>query len=119
MNDASAQDMIDRLDRLLERERRALLGGEMEEILRMVEDKEALVGALNAADAPAGAALQALHRKVLRNQSLLDGTLQGIRQVAGRIAALRRIRKTLETYDATGRKRTIDGEVAHRMEKRA
>jgi len=54
-----------------------------------------------------------------RNQSLLDGALQGIRSVAARMANYRQIRKSMDTYDGQGRKHTIPGEVARTVQKRA
>ncbi len=119
MSETTDQTLIDSLDQVLEQEQQALLEGDFEEILRLAKAKEALIDTLNATRTHDGARFEGLHRKVLRNQSLLDGTLQGIRQVAARVATLRRLRKTLETYDSEGRKQNIDGEIAHRMEKRA
>jgi hypothetical protein len=81
--------------------------------------KEALIDALNAQDPGAKTDLVSLQGKVNRNQALLDGALQGIRKVAGRMSAFRKIRHTLETYDKTGRKQSIQGEVDHQIEKRA
>lgn len=119
MTDRSLQDMIDRLDILLDRERRCLLEGDLDGIAPIAEEKERLIDALNASDPADGPALAPLQDKVARNQLLLDGALQGIRKVAARLAALRRIRRSLETYDARGRKQTIEGEVDRRVEKRA
>lgn len=119
MTDDPTQKLIDRLDSLLEDERRALLTGNLEAIGLLLRRKEALIDALNDLTPRAEAGLQALQGKVARNQALLDGALQGIRTVAGRMAAFRRIRRSLETYDAEGRKTTILGEVEHKVEKRA
>lgn len=119
METDAAQNIINRLDELLEAERTALLNGELDKIPLFLEEKETLIDGLNAMDAPAGGELQDLQSKVERNQALLDGALQGIRKVASRMAAFRRIRKSLETYDETGRKKTIQGEVERRVEKRA
>jgi len=119
MTERKPQDMIDRLDELLDRERLYLLEGDLEEIAPIAAQKEELIETLNGL-APAEAPdLGSLQDKLARNQMLLDGALQGIRKVATRLAALRRIRRSLETYDASGRKQTIQGEVAHRVEKRA
>ncbi|RKF13055.1 flagellar protein FlgN [Roseovarius spongiae] len=113
------QILIDRLDQLLEEERRALLVGDLDGIGALLTAKEALIDALNAAGHAGGAEIGALHGKVIRNQALLDGALQGIRRVAGRMAAFRKIRRTLETYDESGRKTVLQGEIVHEFEKRA
>jgi len=119
MSHEDAQTLINRLDDLLEQERAALLAGDLEAIATLLENKERLIDALNAlteADRPEMGAVEA---KVLRNQALLDGALQGIRHVAARMAALRRVRRGLETYDAKGTKTTIEGEADFSVEKRA
>ena len=115
----TAQDIISRLDELLELERTALMQGDLDKIPILLEEKECLVEQLNGQAAGESADLQDLQLKVERNQALLDGALQGIRKVASRMAAFRRIRRSLETYDESGRKQTIQGEVERRVEKRA
>ncbi|WP_299847505.1 flagellar protein FlgN [uncultured Roseovarius sp.] len=119
MKTETQQDIITRLDELLELERAALLQGELDKIPVLLEEKERLIDALNAGQPDASLSLEELQLKVERNQALLDGALQGIRKVAARMAAFRRIRRSLETYDETGRKRTIQGETERRVEKRA
>ncbi len=113
------QTLIDRLDRLLESERAALLAGDLETIGTLLDHKEALIDAFNALEPERTEGLEGLQRKVLRNQALLDGALEGIRKVAARMAEMRRVRTTLDTYDQAGRKRTIDGAAPRRIEKRA
>lgn len=119
MTTETQQEIINRLDELLELERAALLQGELDKIPTLLEEKERLIDALNEHQPDKIADLQELQIKVERNQALLDGALQGIRKVAARMAAFRRIRRSLETYDETGRKHTIKGETEHRVEKRA
>jgi flagellar biosynthesis/type III secretory pathway chaperone len=118
MKPDDAQALIDELDTLLDTERTALLAGDIDAMGRLLEQKESLIDALNtlAADTPP---LDGLQAKVVRNQALLDGALQGIRRASARMAALRRVRRSLETYDASGQKQTIEGEVVHKVEKRA
>lgn len=119
MTNDTPQTLINRLDALLEDERRALLDGDLDAIASLMERKEALIDTLNAQDPGEQRDLEALQGKVDRNQALLDGALEGIRKVAGRMAAFRKIRRTLETYDRSGRKQAIQGEAEHQIEKRA
>ncbi|WP_306153112.1 hypothetical protein [Roseovarius sp. MMSF_3281] len=119
MNHEDAQTLINRLDDLLEQERAALLAGDLEAIATLLENKERLIDALNALTEAERPEMGAVEAKVLRNQALLDGALQGIRHVAARMAALRRVRRGLETYDAKGTKTTIEGEADFSVEKRA
>ncbi len=119
MTDPTPQGLIDHLSGLLEQERRSILRGELEFIADIASKKEALIDALNALEPNPQFDLVSLQRNVVRNQALLDGTLQGIRKVATRLAALRKIRRSLETYDASGSKQTIQGDCERSVERRA
>lgn len=119
MTNDSAHSLIEQLDGVLEAERHALLAGDLDQISGLLEVKEALIDTLNTIEPAAQPELQKLQDKVTRNQALLDGALQGIRKVAARMAAFRKIRRTLDTYDENGRKQTIQGIVDFKMEKRA
>ncbi|MHA7850932.1 flagellar export chaperone FlgN [Roseovarius sp.] len=113
------QGLIDRLDDLLESERSSLLSGNLEKIGPILEDKQKLIDRFNALDLERGPELESVHRKLMRNQELLDGALEGIRKVAARMAAMRQVRQALETYDQRGKRQTIDGAVVRKIEKRA
>ncbi|MFK7939509.1 MAG: flagellar protein FlgN [Roseovarius sp.] len=116
---SQSQDLIDQLDGLLEQERDVLLEGQLEAMASIAKEKERLIDALNSLEPDPAYNIADLQSKVARNQVLLDGALQGIRNVAARLAALRKIRRTLETYDATGQKQVIQGEIERKVEKRA
>lgn len=119
MTNSKSQDIIHALDDLLEKERTALLEGNLDIITRLLSEKENLIDHLNASEASLPEALDMLQGKVQRNQALLDGALQGIRAVANRMGSLRRIRKSLDTYDESGRKTTIHVRQDNKVEKRA
>ncbi|WP_299779804.1 flagellar export chaperone FlgN [uncultured Roseobacter sp.] len=119
MTDEHFEDVIDALDDVLEAERAALLIGDLDEIGRLLERKESLIDQLAALEEADRAPLEALNAKVMRNQALLDSALEGIRTVARRLAALRRVRSSLETYDEKGERRTIDVTPDGAVEKRA
>ncbi len=119
MTPESATDIITRLDELLELERGALMQGDLEQIPVFLEEKETLIDQLNEFGVDKKDELQELQIKVERNQVLLDGALRGIRKVSARMAAFRRIRRSLETYDETGQKQTIQAEIERKVEKRA
>lgn len=111
--------ILGELDDLLERERDALLAGDLEGLSRILREKEQVIDRLNQLLPPTSLDLDVLKDKALRNQALLDTALEGIRAVADRVSALRRVRDTLETYDQTGRKTTFEAMHKGRVEKRA
>lgn len=119
MNNDNAQTLIDELDDLLDVEKKALIAGDMEKIGRLLPQKEVLFESLNAQNNLGKENLSLLQQKVMRNQTLLDSALEGIRAVATRMAELRRVRSGLETYDERGRKLHITIQKNLQVEKRA
>lgn len=113
------QDTIDALDELLDKERAAVLEGDLEGVGRSLALKESLIDQLNTQDWADRAALEALNEKVTRNQDLLNSALDGVRSVARRLASMRRVRNSIDTYDADGRKSKIDLSPNPSFEKRA
>lgn len=119
MTPHDADDLHTRLDSLLARERTALLAGDLHAVGALAQEKESLTAELGQLGPEALAAVRQLGETARRNQALLDGALQGIRLAAGRLSAYRRLRGTMETYDPQGRKTTIAGILAHKVERRA
>ena len=113
------QSLIDELDELLDSEKKALVQGDMDQVGRLMSQKEYLVENLNAQEDLDRKNLTKLHQKVMRNQTLLDSALEGIRAVATRMSELRRVRSGLETYDEQGRKRHFGDQGSTKVEKRA
>jgi hypothetical protein len=107
------------LDDMLERERAALLAGDLEGLSRVLREKERLIDAVNKGLPGDSESLGVLKTKASRNQALLGKAEEGIRVVADRVSALRRVRETLETYDQSGRKTTLESLHKGRVEKRA
>lgn len=118
-DDSSAQALVDELDVLLDAERQAVLSGNLDEMARLLERKEALIDLLGQLDAEDSAVISNIQDKLSRNQLLLDGALQGIRRASARLAAVRKVRRSLETYGEDGQKKTIDAQITHQLEKRA
>lgn len=119
MTHDTPQDIIDALDVLLETERQHLLSGNLEALSALLSQKEELIDAMNAMDSAKLELLSGVQKKVVRNQALLSSALEGIRAVAERVASLRQVRKSLETYDESGRKKTYETCTDTSVEKRA
>jgi hypothetical protein len=116
MTDLEIGNALDALRDLLEEERKSLLVGDLDQVVKMVAQKEVLISQLNGLDLPH---LTEIKCKILRNQSLLNSALAGIRSVATRLGSLRRLRSTLETYDKSGRKSVLNNVSVHCLEKHA
>lgn len=113
------KDFFGSMDDLLERERLALLNGDFASVPDLVTEKEALLERLADTEGLSNHRIDALKVKAHQNQALLDGALRGIQNVANRLATLRRIRGTLETYDESGRKSAVSAEEPSQVERRA
>lgn len=113
-----APDPVSALNALLDRERSALLSGDMTNVAALMAEKEHLVARVAALDPADQAAFDRLRRKLGRNGALLEGALAGLRAASRRLAELNDPAATGGTYDADGR-RTEIAILAHRLEKRA
>ena len=113
------QNTLRSLDTLLEKERLALILGNLGQIEPLLPQKELLFAQINGLEDPPSEQLSTLHEKIKRNQLLLQSAMDGIRAVTGRINTLRRVRKSLDTYDARGQRNTVSHTAASSVEKRA
>lgn len=111
-------ELVRRLEALLEAERNALCGGDLERIESLLAEKRALSEELAALPQPV-AELAPLRERLQRNTVLYDVALAGIRRVVHRLGTLHELRRTLETYDARGKRQSVADTVEHRLEKRA
>ena len=111
--------MFDALDELLDRERTALIRGDMETIGRLTPLKEDMIGRLVRPDAADRRRLDRIRAKADRNHVLLTSALTGLRAISDRLAELQRVRRGLETYDSRGRREKLSDPAAARLEKRA
>lgn len=108
MNDDTAGALLQAFDQLLERERTALMSGNLEDLNEILTEKAALIDRLGSDPLDADRErLGELRGKAQRNQELMDNAMRGIRSVATRLGTMRRLRRALETYDQSGRRTTI------------
>ncbi|WP_323767706.1 flagellar protein FlgN [Antarctobacter sp.] len=112
------QPVTKRLKTLLDAERTALLNGDFDRLSDLMEEKQALADVL--AERPLTASdVAPLRDGLRRNQELFDQAMAGIRNVAARIGDLNRARRATDTYDAHGKRQTIDAPASKRLERRA
>ncbi len=109
--------ILQELRGLLDEERQHLLKGDLSKLPELLERKQILVDRLEDASEPVD--LQALHDRLTRNHTLLTSAMEGIQRVSTRLDTLKRLRKSLETYDSKGRKNAIPTTHVGQVEKRA
>lgn len=119
MSKPTAQQLIDDLDQILDRERTALMEGDLGKLEDLYAKKEKIIGKLNADPDLEQGTLAQVQTKVARNQDLLESAMDGIRAVAARMAELRRIRKGLDVYDQAGRRTRYGTRNLGKLEKKA
>lgn len=119
MRTSDEQDLRHHIEALLEQERAALLSGDLQAIGDLSDEKERLFNRLRQLGPEHLESLRELHEMASRNQTLLDGALQGIRLATARLSAHQRLRKSMDTYDPQGRKTAIPGVVVRKVERRA
>lgn len=108
--------VIAQLDTLFDRERAALLEGRVEGLARIVEERAALMPALERLDDRAQ--LLRLRRRAAGNAALLKKAGEGIRDAMQRLAEIRAATGPIDSYSADGTRARIGaGETA--FEKKA
>lgn len=119
MSALETHDLFEKLETLLDQEKQALANGALGDIKLILDQKSGLLEQLEALDDTSRPDLAGLYEKVSANQRLLDSALRGVRQVADRMATLRRVRTTLETYNSNGEKSDLSISTTRKLEKRA
>ncbi|WP_425040040.1 flagellar biosynthesis protein FlgN [Primorskyibacter sp. S187A] len=102
------RELVARVEEMLDKEHDALLRGALLEIEELLPEKESLSNELLAAGPAVQKELSSLRTSALRNQELLNEALKGIQNVADRIAAMKKVKQQLDTYDAHGQRQTIE-----------
>lgn len=113
----SEGDMTARIEALIEEERQALLSGDLNWLADLADEKEKLFASTNAITEQV--VLDRMQMGLRRNHTLFDEALKGIRAVSARLAEINRLRDTLETYDASGRKSLLRSGDQSKVERRA
>lgn len=99
----SPTSRFDRVLRLLDEERKVLLGGPIAELAGLVERREALISEILAQEtAIPQAFLTALKARAERNGELIRASIAGVRSAAAEVARIDAAQGRLRTYSAAG-----------------
>jgi flagellar biosynthesis/type III secretory pathway chaperone len=96
----------DALEDLLDRERKAVLGGRFDVLERLAAEKERLVQTVSR-NGTGPNALMRLKSASERNSRLLDAMRAGVAAAQRRVSAMKNQKVSLQTYDAAGRVQAI------------
>jgi hypothetical protein len=96
-------ETFDQIEDLLDREHLAIMAADFDRLSRLAPEKERLFMGLSGLPSPDVATLDRMRRIAERNQQLLASAREGIRSVTQRLAAIRSVEKTLNTYDRSGK----------------
>jgi len=119
MTRSNQSDLINQIETILEKEYNALINGELEALVKLLEQKKSLIETLSATPLRAEGNIKTLQTKAIRNQAMLESATRGIKTVANRLSTLQKVRRSLDTYDAHGQRQTIQGTTKATLEKRA
>ncbi len=119
MKHQSTGQLLLQLEDLLEWERKSLVQGDLDAVVRILSEKERMIESLATIDPDHKNQFNTVYLKAERNQELLKSALEGIRAATERISVIQKIRTTLETYDRNGQKTTVGSFVHQQIEKRA
>ncbi|MHC0051956.1 hypothetical protein [Actibacterium sp. D379-3] len=115
----AAPDLYRRLRDLLEREHEALLGGQLDQIARLADEKERLQAQLAVgADRAHLSDLGGLQRMAGRNADLLNAVRRGLETARARLMQIRDGGPQLNTYDRLGQRSSL-GAPRKTLERRA
>jgi len=113
------QIACDALEDLLDAEKSAVLNGNLDEVGRLLDQKSRLIEQIDGLGLSQPGPLEPLRIKLERNQNLLNSAADGVRSVARRLSMVRRVRDSLETYDARGQRKTVSLKHSTALEKKA
>ncbi|MFV2051305.1 hypothetical protein [Aliiroseovarius sp. YM-037] len=114
----TAEMALHDIDAVLEAEREAILAGRLEDVSRLVAQKERLLDSTNFAEIHPDD-LKRLRAKAQRNEQLLSSAMAGLRRAMARIEELREGGTGLNTYTQSGGKTALGTGGAPRVEKKA
>ncbi|KPP89289.1 MAG: FlgN protein [Rhodobacteraceae bacterium HLUCCA08] len=103
----SQSRLVDRIERIIARERDALLSGDYASLSDLAAEKLELGDRLEALGADGTAQLKALAAALNRNERLLARAVDGVREAGDRLRQQAEARNALQTYGRDGKGSTI------------
>lgn len=97
---------LERLDALLDTEHAALLSSDFKSLPAVLSEKLEVTELINIVG-DKNSNLQGLKEKIYRNQLLLDEAMAGMRASAQLLTQLRKARRSVDTYDHLGNRKTL------------
>ncbi|MEJ6768645.1 MAG: flagellar biosynthesis protein FlgN [Paracoccaceae bacterium] len=104
---------------MLVAERALLITGDFKALERLEADKEKVIAAIRPMSERDLQELSHLRGLAEHNQQLFKQALKGIQDVADRLESIRKIGETIDTYDQTGRRISVETQQSKALEKRA
>ena len=119
MRDLPHSKVIQQVEDVLVAERALLITGDFKALERLEADKEKVIAAIRPMSERDLQELSHLRGLAEHNQQLFKQALKGIQDVADRLESIRKIGETIDTYDQTGRRISVETQQSKALEKRA
>ena len=119
MRDLPHSRVIQQVEDVLVAERALLITGDFKALERLEADKEKVIAAIRPMSERDLQELSHLRGLAEHNQQLFKQALKGIQDVADRLESIRKIGETIDTYDQTGRRISVETQQSKALEKRA
>ena len=91
---------------LLDRERAALIAGDLSKLKSVSEGKAGLIDSLDATNVQSVQMLKALAKRARRNEKLIEASLKGLRDVSARLHG-GSVAEPLRTYGQNGKTQSL------------
>ena len=119
MRDLPNSKVIQQVEDVLVAERALLVSGDFKALKRLEVDKEKVIAAIRPMSEKDLQELRHLRGLAEHNQQLFKQALKGIQDVSDRLESIRKLGETIDTYDHTGRRVSVETQQSKELEKRA
>ena len=119
MRDLPNSKVIQQVEDVLVAERALLVSGDFKALERLEVDKEKVIAAIRPMSEKDLQELRHLRGLAEHNQQLFKQALKGIQDVSDRLESIRKVGETIDTYDHTGRRVSVETQQSKELEKHA